>query len=66
MSARYNDAGSGPHDGAAREDGNVNCGCKHDGLRWIEFCDAARRGWQATHARAALEHANSQWDEVQK
>ena len=56
MSARYNDAGSGPHDGAQRDDGAVNCGCKHDGLRWLDMCAAARAEWQLTHDAAALQH----------
>ena len=62
MSARYNDAGSGPHDGAQRDDGLCNCTCKHDGLRWLDMCVAARTEWQLTHDAAALEHA-AKWIE---
>lgn len=60
MSAHYYDAGSGPHDSAAaREDGTRNCGCRHDGLRWLEMCQAARNDWQRRHDAAVLEHAKA-------
>jgi hypothetical protein len=54
---RYHDAGSGPHDAQAREDGERNCGCEHNGRHWTSLCLAARREWQLTHDAAALEHA---------
>lgn len=56
MGARYHDAGSGPHDSEPRADGLRNCGCEHDGLRWVGMCAAARAEWQLTHDAAALEH----------
>jgi hypothetical protein len=55
VSARYYDAGSGPHDGEAREDGLRNCGCQHDGQRWLSLCPAARAEHDALHAAAAAD-----------
>lgn len=56
MSAHYYDAGSGSHDSEPRADGQRNCGCKHDGQRWLDLCAAARREWQLTHDAAAFDH----------
>jgi hypothetical protein len=52
MSARYHDAGSGPHDTEPRTDGLRNCGCEHDGRRWLSMCEAARREYTALHESA--------------
>lgn len=59
MSAHYYDAGSGPHDLASsvNERGERNCGCRHDGLRWLSMCDLAIAEYRAVHDAAALEHA---------
>lgn len=55
MSSHYHDAGSGPHSAPARENGERNCGCRHDGLRWLSMCEAARQEWRARHDAATKE-----------
>lgn len=59
MSAHYYDAGSGWHDPASsvNERGERNCGCRHDGMRWLTMCDLALAECKAMHDAAALEHA---------
>jgi len=59
MSSHYYDAGSGPHDATsnANDDGDRNCGCRHDGRHWLSQCAAARAAWQLTHDTAAADHA---------
>jgi hypothetical protein len=59
MSARYYDAGSGPHDAesAANARGERNCGCRHDGLRWESMCAAARAVWETERKEAAAARA---------
>lgn len=37
--------GSGPHDGP-------RCRCRHDGMRWLEMCDAAKADAEAYRAAA--------------
>lgn len=58
MSLRYNDAGSGPHDplSSVNDRGDRNCGCQHDGQRWVRLCDTARRAHDDDHAKAQLEY----------
>ena len=44
MSARFYDAGSGPHDASStiNERGERNCGCRHDGRQWLSLCATAQ------------------------
>jgi hypothetical protein len=55
MTARYQDAGSGPHDTEPREDGLRNCGCHHDGHEWLSMCAAAKAAHDALREASAFD-----------
>lgn len=57
-SARYYDAGSGPHDPGSQtnDKGERNCGCRKEGMHWANLCAAASKDHKERHEAAMLEY----------